>query len=154
MRLHVWPRVIRSAHQPHTANSRGVRHAANFRSLIFLGREEGQDSSIRCFLSERAMESPNHSARPRIAWATKLSTKRAPNRTLAPLADATVGVSLKLMPAAATAISAKSIIQPRIFCSSGTTAVGVIRCHTWLKHFNCQDLFAVSSHRQHVALTR
>jgi hypothetical protein len=95
-----------------------MRHAANFRGLIFLRREEGQNSSIRCFLSERVMESPNHSARPRIAWATKLSTKSVPNRTLAPLADATVDVSLKVMPAAATVISAKSIIQPRIFCSS------------------------------------
>jgi hypothetical protein len=41
-----------------------------------------------------------------------------PNRTLAPLAETTVDVSVKLMPAAATVISAKSIIQPRIVCSS------------------------------------
>jgi hypothetical protein len=59
-----------------------------------------------------------------------------------------VGVSLKLMPAAATAISAKSIIQPRIFCSSGTTAVGVIRCHRWFKHVNCQRSFSFSSLRR------
>jgi len=102
-----------------------MRNTTNFGSLIVLGREEGQNSSIRSFFSGKEMEIPNHSARPRIAWATKLRKKRVPNKTLAPLADMTVGASVKLIPAAATVISAKSIIQPRIFCSSVSANIAV-----------------------------
>src|SRR5579863_1626198 len=119
MRLHVHTGIVGSAHQTHVADSCAVRYMTNLRGVIFFGREEGEYGAVRCFLSEREMKAPNHSARPRIAWATKLTRKRAPKRTLAPLADATVGAPVKLMPAAATVISAKSIIQPRIFCSLG-----------------------------------
>jgi len=92
------------------------------------------------------MEIPTHSARPRIAWATKLSRKRVPKRTLAPLADTTVGASVKLIPAAATVISAKSIIQPRIFYSwrYGPTWTYALPPPSYM-HACCQSLFSFSS---------
>ena len=99
---------------PHSSNTDGVY---GMHTLIFFRREESQNGAARCCCLEREVWIPSHSARPRIAWATKLSRKRVPNRKLAPLAD-TVRASVKLMPAAATAIIAKRIIQPRIFCSS------------------------------------
>ena len=124
---------------PHSSNTDGIY---GMHSLIFFRREESQNGAARCCCLGREVWIPSHSARPRIAWATKLSRKRVPNSKLAPLADATVRASVKLMPAAATAISAKRIIQPRIFCSSpyGHNS-GHALSHPSPKHMYYQNVF-------------
>src|SRR5579864_4334371 len=119
MRLDIRPGIIDSAHQTHPAHSHAQRRALNLLGLILFRREKGQNCAARCGCSKGEVKGSNHSGRPRMAWATRLSRKRAPNSTLALLADATLG-SVKLMPAAATVIKAKRIIQPRIFRSSAS----------------------------------
>src|SRR5438477_7621384 len=90
----------------------------NLRGLNLFGGEKSQNGASRSFCSGEEMGDPNHSDRPRIRCASKQMRKRVPKRMLPTLADVTVFVSVRPIPAAATAISAKSIIHPRIFSSS------------------------------------
>src|SRR3954466_4391915 len=64
------------------------------------------------------MPEPDHSAGPRSTWVAKLSRNRVLNKIAAPFADCMAETSVRVIPPAATAITAKRIIQPRMFGSS------------------------------------